>query len=231
MISTARAETRMKAVVIDRLFSAGQLDADSVLISEMMVANWTRRADIVLANGKLCAFELKSEADRLTRLSGQLEAFSYHFEKFVVVVAARFEEQARALLGPGVGLWIMEQDSSIKERIRPKAMTLAKEAAIALMTAAELRRLLSCNGCSGLKDAPRQRLESLALGFPASDLANAARDAVKRRHRQRHTAFVQKRNAVGTISAMPTLRRFAKRSSPAPLDKDEVLSAGRDSSS
>jgi hypothetical protein len=213
----------MKAAVIDRLFAGDEVDADSVLISEMMVGNWTRRADIVLANGKLCAFELKSEADRLTRLAGQLEAFSYHFEKLIVVVAARFEEAARAMLSANVGLWIAESDGSLSERVKPKLMPLAKEASIALMTATELRRLLSCNGLTGIKEAPRQQLEEFAVQLPQSDLANAARDAVKRRHRPRHSAFVKLRGDVGTMSAMPTLRRFGRRAPE--LQSDNIVQA------
>jgi hypothetical protein len=203
-------ETRMKAAVIDRLIEAGQVNGDAVLISEMMVANWARRADIVLANGKLWGFELKSESDRLTRLSGQIESFSFHFEKFVVVVAERFESRARALLPDGAGLWIAQQDGTLKERIRPKVMPLTKEAAITLMTASELRRLLACNGCSGIKDAARHKLEELAFGLPASDLSNAARHAVKCRHRQRHNAFLEQRHCIGTISAISSLRKYAR---------------------
>ena len=203
-------ETKMKAAVIDRLIEAGQVTGDAVLISEMMVANWARRADIVLANGKLWGFELKSEADRLTRLSGQIESFSFHFEKFVVVVAERFESRARALLPDGAGLWVAQQDGSLKERVRPKVMPLTKEAAITLMTASELRGLLACNGSSGIKDAARHKLEELAFGLPASDLSNAARNAVKRRHRQRHSVFLEQRRAIGTISAISSLRKYAR---------------------
>jgi hypothetical protein len=214
MRDTSTAEARMKAAVIDRLFSGSLVNADSVLVSEMAIANWTRRADIVLANGKLWAFELKSESDSLARLPGQLEAFSYYFERLVVVVAARFERSARAMLTDGVGLWVEEQDGILKERVRSKILPLAKDAAISLMTATELRRLLSCNGVPRLKEAPRQKLESVAMGLPALDLANAARDAVKRRHRSRHLAFVDQRHIVGTMHALGALRRQTTRLPP-----------------
>ena len=208
----ARPETRLKAAVIDRLFEAKAVDSDSVLVSEMMVANWSRRADIVLANGKLWAFEIKSESDKLARLPGQLESFAYHFEKFVVVVAPRFEEPVRMMLPEAVGLWVEERPGVLVERVRPRAMPMAKDASIALMTVVELRSLLACNGVANLKDAPRQRLEALARDFPATDLANAARNAIKRRHRKRHAAFVKKRELQCTGRAMGVLRKYAKRS-------------------
>jgi hypothetical protein len=102
-------------------------------------------------------------------------------------------------------------------------LPLTKEAAIMLMTAAELRRLLTCNGVAGIKDIPRMELERLAHGLPASDIANAARDAVKRRYRPSHAAFVKHRQGVGTVVAMQTLRRFAKRSRDAVIEPSTLV--------
>jgi hypothetical protein len=201
----------MKAAVIDRLLHAGHVDADSVLISEMIVANWTRRADIVLANGKLWAFEIKSESDRLVRLPGQVSTFATHFEKLVVVVAARFEQQAKQLVPEGVGLWVEEEPGCLKERIRPKILPLKIDAALSLMTATELRRFLSCNGVKQIKDASRVALEDIARGFPVADIANAARDAVKHRYRRSHAAFIEHQARVGTFGAMQALRRFDRK--------------------
>jgi hypothetical protein len=199
-------EARLKARVIDRLISSS-FDNDTVLISEMVVANWARRADLVLANGKLCAFEVKSEQDTLSRLDGQLADLSAHFEKVVVVAAGRFEEQIRSTLPPGVGLWIQGANGEIRERVRARTNSLSKEAAIGLMTATELRRLLTCNGQNGVAGAPRHALAAKALGLPASDLASAARDAIKRRFRARHVRFVAERQRVGTLPALGSLAR------------------------
>ncbi|WP_456683064.1 sce7726 family protein [Bradyrhizobium sp. USDA 3311] len=201
----------MKAAVIDRLLDGRHVDANSVLISEMTVANWTRRADIVLANGKLWAFEIKSEVDRLSRLPGQLATFATHFEKLVVVVAARFEEQAKKLVPDGVGLWVEEEPGQLKERIRPKVMPLKTDPALSLMTATDLRCFLACNGVKQIKDAPRAALEGIARDFPVTDLANAARDAVKRRYRCSHQIFIEKQARVGTFDAVHALRRFDRK--------------------
>jgi hypothetical protein len=206
-------ETRLKAAVIDRLFQHDYVCADSVIISEMVVANWSRRADIVLANGKLCAFEIKSEVDSLARLPGQIADFAYHFEKLIVVVAGRFEAKARDLVTDGVGLWVQDQDGILKERVRPRVLPLAKEASISLMTAAEVRRLLACNGQSVGKDVRRNDLDAIAMGLPASDLADAARSAVKQRHRCRHQKFMDTRAIRGTVAAM---QMFQRSSGPAP---------------
>jgi hypothetical protein len=75
------------------------------------------------------------------------------------------------------------------------------------MKANELRALLSCNGFMGIAAVPRSGLVELAMQLPASDLASAARDAVKRRHRPRHDAFVKHRENLGTMGSMWMLRR------------------------
>lgn len=222
--SEFRGEVRLKAAIIDRLFDRAHIDDDAVLISEMTVANWSRRADVVLANGSLWAFEVKSELDSLTRLPGQLDAFTTHFEKVCVVCAPRFETGARALLPEGVGLWVAEDDGSLRERVRPRYTRLTKTASVGLMKANELRALLSCNGFTGIADVPRSGLVELAMQLPANDLASAARDAVKRRHRPRHDAFVRHRENLGTMGSMWMLRR-EDRPAVAQAQRDETPAA------
>jgi hypothetical protein len=208
-----RPEARLKAAVIDKLYLSSHVDRDAVLVSEMVVDNWSRRADVVLANGKLWCFEIKSEMDSLSRLPGQIDTFARSFEKLVIVVARKFEEAARVLLPEGVGLWVEDADGALKERVRPRVMALSKEAAITAMTAAELRRLLACNGTAPAGDAQRAQLSQLAACLPASDLANAARDAIKKRHRARHAVFEERRMKDGTMAALSALRRPPARSS------------------
>ncbi len=50
-------EADIKAALVDTLIESGFVDTNTVIISEFPVASWTRRADIVLANGKLLGFE------------------------------------------------------------------------------------------------------------------------------------------------------------------------------
>lgn len=198
-------EARLKAAVIDRLYEKRFVDDTSVLISEMVVDNWSRRADVVLANGKLWGFEIKSEADSLSRLPGQIDTFSRTFEKLTIVVASKFESQAKAMLPEGVGLWV-EVSGQLVEKVRPRASLLTKEAALRLMTVTELRSFLVCNGITNTSGMSRARLVSVALGFPQSDLAAAARDAVKRRFRANHQNFESFREGASTMAALSALR-------------------------
>lgn len=211
-------EADLKAAVVDRLFDSGVVDEDAVIISEMVIADWTRRADIVLANGSLVAFEIKSPADSLSRLEGQLASLRQSFEKVILVVAPRFEEKVLQIAGDGVGVWVANRDGELKERQRAKKKALSRQAAVNLMTTAELRRLLLCNGVTGHRLA-RHELYELALRLPDADLANAARNAVKARHRARHEAFVSDRTKRGTLSAVADLHRKDKKHRPS-IEKD-----------
>ncbi|MBL8544487.1 MAG: sce7726 family protein [Hyphomonadaceae bacterium] len=200
-------EADLKAAVIDRLFDSGAIDDDAVIISEMVIADWTRRADVVLANGSLVAFEIKSPADSLTRLEGQMESLNRAFEKVILVVAPRFEEKALQLASGGVGVWVVGRDGSLKERQRARKRTLAREASIQLMTASELKHLLFCNGVRNAQRLARHELHELAMRLPEADLVNAARNAVKARYRAKHLAFLSDRAARGTLSAVSALHR------------------------
>lgn len=213
-----KAEAYVKAAVIERLIGTGAVNGDAVLISEMAVGDWTRRADIVLANGKLVGFEIKSEADSLSRLQGQLSAFSSIFELFYVVAAARFTDRAEQMIPDGIGLWIAEggQHVTLCERKRARFHKLDVDAALSLMTANDIRRLLAANGINGLRDASRRRLEELARPLPIKDLTSAARESVKVRYRGRHMRFISERESRGTLGALTALQHVRPAREKAP---------------
>lgn len=211
------AEAKLKAAVVDRLFSSGVLDENAVLVTELTVDNWAHRTDLVLANGRLWGFELKSERDSLTRLPAQIEAFSKHFEKFVLVVDEKFESKAQTLIQntSGVGLWIRTEQGKLTERIRPRFKPLAKKNSISLMNASELRKLLTYNGFQNLKDFKRSMLEDLADQLTPRILADGARAAIKARFKNIHERFLQVRANESSLIALPLLKRTTGRAMPA----------------
>ena len=220
-----RSEDRVKAAIIDRLIDNAYVDADSVLISEMTVANWSRRADVVLANGRLWAFEVKSDVDSLSRLSGQIEVFSRYFEKLTIVVAERFESAALAMAPTGVGLWTVNAHGALRQRVPPRCSMLSRQAYMSLMTAADLKMLLSANGFRSTKGAWRGELEAYTAKLSARELANAAREAVKRRYRAYHFEFLRQQRLSGTLDAVSALRRGShiRERAPAPLPSEPPL--------
>jgi hypothetical protein len=207
-----RTEPAIKSALIDRLFAKGEVCPDAVVISEMVVDSWSRRADVVLANGKLSAFEIKSDLDSLTRLPGQLETYRNFFERVVVVITPRFLKRVEEMAPDGVGIWVVEGDGheGIREKRRARTFELSAEAAINLMTVTDLRRLLAANGVTGVRRATRRELEILARNLTRKDLAAAARDSVKRRFRGHFKRFMTRRGSQGTKSALRALRRVQR---------------------
>ena len=175
----------------------------------MVVDSWSRRADLVLANGKLSAFEIKSDFDTLTRLAGQLETYRAVFERVVVVVTPKFQHKLDEIVPEGIGIWIVDDAVSggIREKRRARTIELSREAAIALMTVTDLRRLLYANGISGAAKTCRRELEALAGNLTKKDLASAARNSVKRRFRSHFRRFVSRRESRGTYAALRALNR------------------------
>ncbi|MEE4618475.1 sce7726 family protein [Pseudomonas alliivorans] len=225
MSAAMSAEAKLKAAVVDRLFSSGILDNDAVLVSELTIDNWAHRTDLVLANGRLWGFELKSERDNLSRLPAQITSFSQHFEKFVLVVDEKFASRAAQLIKEtsGAGLWISTGCGKLIEKIRPSFRPLAKSRAISLMTANELRKLLSKNGYRNIKNYKRADLVELAKCMKIQDLSNGARAAIKDRFRNIHLSFVDQRAIDGSLSALPTLTRAANKSNLATPTKPDKI--------
>jgi hypothetical protein len=205
--ASALDERRLKACVIDRLLSSKHVDDDAVILTELTVGNWARRADIVLANGRLWGFEIKSERDRLVRLRGQLEAFTNYFEKFNLVVAERFENDAFTMSPDFVGIWVSDKSGNLVQRRPPKQKTLTRAGYLDHLTASDLRLLLVCNGLKIGGAMHRRDLVRLAQELSVSDLAQAARAAVKRRYVAIYRAFLQQKESLGTYNALPYLRR------------------------
>jgi hypothetical protein len=81
-------ELQIKAAVIQKLIDSKMLD-DAVVINEMVISNWSRRADIAVANGRLYGYEIKSDYDTLKRLDGQISTYTQHFDKTTVIVTQK----------------------------------------------------------------------------------------------------------------------------------------------
>lgn len=117
-------EGKIKTQLVRHLRETGATKGARV-ISELCVAGFSRRADVVLVNGMLSAFEIKGEFDNLDRLAGQLETFSLYFESLTVVCACRHTEKVLATVPSNVGVWeVTAEQISVK---RPAVVTQNEE--------------------------------------------------------------------------------------------------------
>lgn len=184
-------EAGIRNALIARLASS-PAGADAAFISELFLDNFSRRADLVMANGKLAVFEIKSSRDTLERLNGQLETYMHFFEHVTVVCAPKHLTAVVAVVQDGVGVWEVSDDGTLRIVRRARARSLpSKENWVSFLPVDELRTLLRMNELRavGPRDELVQEIGSLSL--------KAVREYVlsymKRREQRIHNIREQKK--------------------------------------
>lgn len=205
-------EPEIKAALIDSLYSDGTIYGDTVVISEMPISSFSRRADIVVANGHLVGFEIKSDADKTIRLSGQLAAYQKAFEGIVMVTGAKHLDECLQITSPTVGIIAIDEieDNLPKVRVirKPLLRKMNLEEAIQQMRACELYKLTRLFEANPACKRDRFTLEGIVRQLPPSTIRTAAIDAIKNRYRPYYENFLNARNsAQSTLDALKHLRR------------------------
>jgi hypothetical protein len=183
-------EAEIRSALIARLASSPEADG-AAFIRELFLDGFTRRADLVVANGKLAAFEIKSDRDNLDRLAGQLETYCRYFERVTVVCTQRHLEGVRARASDGVGIWVMGDTGTV---------TLAKPTSsrristvlnwLSFLPVDELRLLLKSAGRK--KNGTRADLIARANLLAVAAVRSFVLSYFKRRH-ERIKAIVSRR--------------------------------------
>ncbi|HDM8070275.1 sce7726 family protein [Vibrio harveyi] len=137
-------EPDIKALTLNYLRDRGIIDENSIIMSELTVGNFARRVDLAIYNqGKLLAFEIKSEADSLSRLSGQIDKYLEYFDKVIVVSDKKFTALLTENLPKNVALWEVN-NSKIKVKQRGQLQRKIESAKlIDMMDLTDLNKLSS----------------------------------------------------------------------------------------
>ncbi|HFZ7521657.1 TPA: sce7726 family protein, partial [Salmonella enterica subsp. enterica serovar Orion] len=188
-------EQDVKVAFIDWLFRKGLLE-NATIINEMVVANWSRRADLAVANGHLQAFEIKSDFDSLKRLDGQLETFTSRFEKVTVVCAPKFTYEISKKVSPDVGvIEYLNTNKGIRFKIVQrgrKAIISNKKVYINFLLKKELQLLLIENGKRFLFESGREALERVAEQISLSRIRGFVLEAIKERYKETSNDYLEK---------------------------------------
>lgn len=158
-------ESEIRKIVVARVASSSD-GHGAAFISELFIDGFARRADLVVANGKLAVFEIKSAHDTLDRLEGQVNSYRRFFEQVTVVCADKHLVSAKAQLPGTVGLWSVSPDGGISVvRNASTKMRLAKSSWLSFLPVDELRLLLREHGekPAGSRDTLIQRAERLQV--------------------------------------------------------------------
>lgn len=203
-------EKEIKAALIDWVYAKGLVD-DAVIISELVVANWSRRADLAIANGKLYAYEIKSSADTLKRLPGQVDVFSSYFDKVTVVAAAKFIPKILESYPAEVGvLEVIEKDGLVRLR-QARAGRLSENrdasALAAFLTKADISKLLRSEGFQVTSEMSRSALSLELSRLPVRTVKGYVLSMLKEKYKQGFDAFASARGVSGTYESMAFLSR------------------------
>jgi len=118
-----RSEYFYKAALIKVLLQKKEIGSGDVVLNELTIRGMTRRVDIVAVNGKLHAFEIKTDADSLSRVDGQVKDYLQHFDKVTVVCGASHYEKLKDRLPEHVGLWVLDERSGYSIRVMRRGRT------------------------------------------------------------------------------------------------------------
>lgn len=171
-----------------RLLRHARSCPDTLVIDELGLAHGASRIDIAVINGHIRGIEIKAEADRLTRLSSQVDAYSAVVDRASLIVAPRHLDGALKIVPDWWGVIMARRGITgavVFERVRVERanrnqnpLTLAQ-----LLWHPEVSEILRDRGHpEKLLRSPRRVLyDKLVAETPRRVLAGLVRDALKSR--------------------------------------------------
>lgn len=167
MKNLIHAADSLKAAFID--FVLDNFDESVIIGNEVMYGSSGRFADMVLLyKGYTYAIEVKSDADSLYRIDGQLKEYQKQFNYVIVVCGQKYSRQLAENLPKGIGLFQVDTKTGVKRLRKATRQTrLDKD-----------EMLLSIRSSYLTKQAD----------FPTSNIST---DAIRSRFAKKRTSCVQ----------------------------------------
>ncbi len=176
-------EKLVKAKLIQYLLEKNHTN-DNFIANELVVDSFARRIDIALINNSLYFFEIKTEADNLSRLSGQVEDFLKFCDKLHIICAPCHSEHVLNTTPQKVAVWEFCPEKGIKVIRKGKSEKLLnKTILIKMLTVADLKTILSKNKIKA-SHCKRLELQNLAMSLSATILRQHVLQKLKNQHRE-----------------------------------------------
>lgn len=201
-------EPHLKSLVLSSLLETKSVNDKSLIMNELTVGNFARRIDLAITvNDKLIGYEIKSEADSLTRLNGQLETYLEYFDKIILVIDSKFIPLLKTPLPKNVGLWEV-QSASIKIRKKGCYKTASKYKLVDFLDIPDLKNIIK-EKKPLQNNSNRQELEKQAYLSSAKKIRNGVLTTLERKYRASTDRFIRnvKDNKV-EISDLQLLSRY-----------------------
>lgn len=166
-------ENGIKAAVLTRIRKETGGRSLPVVTSEFSLNGTGIRADLAVLNGYFYGVEIKSEADSLKRLPGQMEGYARYFDRTVLVIAPKHLRGLRDIELHGAEVWRQEvlidwQLHAAGEQRRITGHWLQQ-----LLTAEEERRAT-------------RAIDQQCAAFPTTDVDQARRAEFEKAFRNRY---------------------------------------------
>ncbi|MGX9463055.1 sce7726 family protein [Shewanella sp. A14] len=175
-------EPEIKSMVLNFLISNGFISSLDTVFNEFTVDGASRRVDLAITKGKeLWGFEIKSEADSLTRLKGQIDIYSQFFDKVFVVVASKHVGAVLSMIPTSVALWEIQRNKIIVKQKGRKKLIKNPNSFIDMMSVSDLSKVVNRIGIKS-QSKRRQDLISCLSKVNHSLLRDAAFKALTQRY-------------------------------------------------
>lgn len=162
-------------------------DPSTVVVDELDVWSGVARIDIVVINGKMHGYEIKSERDNLERLPYQAEYYSSVFDTVTLVSSEKHLNKVEQIIPDWWGILCVNKDGgkpSVK-LVRPSKQNKSIDSfrLAQMLWKDELLELLSLAGVTkGVKSKTRHELEiKVAELIDPEDISNFVREKLKSR--------------------------------------------------
>lgn len=157
----------------------------SRVVNEMSICAGDARVDIAVINGKLHGFEIKSEADTLARLEGQISAYNRVFDTMTIICGENHLDAVTEIIPPWWGIYSVKYNFSTvqftKIRYAEVNNDVCKIALAQLLWKSELAALLNEAGVrKGISGKPCRELWKIVSDtFSTNVLKVKVREALK----------------------------------------------------
>lgn len=160
------------------------------IIEELAVCDGEARVDIAVANGKLCGYEIKSDADTLERLGTQQKCYDKTFDKITIVVGEKFEDKIDNYVPDYWGIYIVSEKSEGNEIRKRRSAKINKKvearALLELLWKEEIIELLKEAGIKGISGKNRRLLRDMVIeNISKKEIADYTRETLKYRQNWR----------------------------------------------
>lgn len=197
-------EKEIKKTVLNYLLNKSELSKDVTVINELTIDSFSRRLDLaVLTNKKIVAYEIKSDADSLYRLSGQLEKYRQYFDKTIVVTTPKHLDNILKSVSSDIEVWeVVEQKITIKQRGKASRIE-SKANYLDLLRVQDMRKLASAFniklGTAGKKEIKNILTDNINK-IPYEKLKSFVIDILSQRFRLTSTNFLENVNVSNKVT-------------------------------